>query len=212
MAKAKPKATTQILLKDALARVVAEVQVPHYAQQLIVRWIAKGQLPWGQKTWDGYCWRGKSPEEMIRDLWIRPIQVHVDWEHSCASVLVTLGGARFVVYSVWVAVETLDTLLASLDNTNISTLTPSRPLTKAGRPRGEVDRWVYKHMKDHRTEISASNYVTNLFRRNPYGASKKTIGNIVGVYRKEFEATGPSTVQKAPRNSAPKLLNKVPRN
>ena len=66
MAKAKPKATTQILLKDALARVVAEVQVPHYAQQLIVRWIAKGQLPWGQKTWDGYCWRGKSPEEMIR--------------------------------------------------------------------------------------------------------------------------------------------------
>ena len=34
MAKAKPKATTQILLKDALARVVAEVQVPHYAQRL----------------------------------------------------------------------------------------------------------------------------------------------------------------------------------
>ena len=68
VAKAKPKATTQILLKDALARVVAEVQVPHYAQQLIVRWIAKGQLPWGQKTWDGYCWRGKSPEEMIWDL------------------------------------------------------------------------------------------------------------------------------------------------
>jgi hypothetical protein len=125
VAKAESKASTHILLKDALARVIAEVHAPPYAQQLIVRWITKEQLPWGYKTREGFCGRGMSPDDMIQVLWKR--NPRINWEESSVAVLVALGGGLFVVYGVWVAAEVLDARLASLGSGILDSLLKPKP-------------------------------------------------------------------------------------
>jgi hypothetical protein len=190
VAKARPKPITQLLLKDALARAVAEVHVRHHAQQLIIQWIASGQLPWSWKTWAGYFWRGMSLEDMVREFWIKPSRVRVDWEESCASVLITLGGARFVLYGVRVEPKALDKLLASLPGMATPKTARSPAKSKPVKWRGEVHRFVHNHMKNHFSEIFARDYVTRLYGNNPFQVSKDRLQNIVGYYRGEVRRLG----------------------
>jgi hypothetical protein len=188
VAKARPKPITQLLLKDALARAVAELHARHRAQELIIQWIAGEQLPWGWKTWGGYCWHGMSPDDMIRVLWKK--QVRVNWEQSYAFVLITLGGATFTLYGVWVEPKILDKLLASLPG--MATPKTAKPPVKS-RPvkwRGEVHRFVHNHMKNHFSEIFARDYVTRLYDNNPLQVSKDRLQNIVGYYRGEVRRLG----------------------
>jgi hypothetical protein len=195
VAKAKPKTTTQVLLKDALARVVAEVHAPHYAEQLIKKWIAGGQLPWGYKTREGFRWRGMSPDDMIQVLWKR--NPRINWEENSVGVLVTLGGGCFVVYGVWVAAKALDALLASLGSGILDSLLKPKPLIKPDLPeslRGGVARWVYGRMKKDGPRIFEHGYVTELDeQKGKIVASKGRIQNLVGHYRgtEEFQAIRP---------------------
>jgi hypothetical protein len=68
---------------------------------------------------------------------------------------------------------------------DVLTPPPPPPPAPSASPdkRGKVESWVYDHMKSHRSEIFAHDYVARLHARNPFGVSEGRIRNIVGRYR-----------------------------
>jgi hypothetical protein len=178
------KSNTRLLLRGARDRVTREFHRPSYAEKLLVKWIGGGMLPWGYRAWDGYCRRGMSVEDMIRTFWSKPFQITINWEENYASLLVTLGGARFVLLGVWVSGEVLETLLAA-------TAAPARAAKSSKKrvppptERGELKPWVFDQMKNDPNRDDGD-YAFRLWQRCGERGPLKTIRNYVSKIRKEF--------------------------
>jgi hypothetical protein len=187
VAKAALETIAKLSLKDALARVVEVTQYRLRAERFIIQAIARNLLRWGWEKTDGFCRPGKTPHDMVRELW-RNRNTQIDWEQSSASLPITPDGAAFTISGIVVAAEELDLLISKYLRGPIRV--DQHPLAKAPtKPRGEVEQWVYDHMDSHRAEIFFHGYVTDLHVRNPFGVSKGRIQNIVGRLRnsKEFK-------------------------
>ncbi len=63
---------------------------------------------------------------------------------------------------------------------------PTATVTKLRR-RGAADGWIYNHMKNHKSEILADDYVAKVHELCPYDVSLRRVGNIVGRYRNTEE-------------------------
>jgi hypothetical protein len=81
------------------------------------------------------------------------------------------------------------TSTSSTSTSSTSTSTPvSTTLAKDPPPRGGTEQWVYSEMEADRPREGDQKYVKRLWeRRKDKTITRKTIGNLVGKYRKKFE-------------------------
>jgi hypothetical protein len=74
-----------ILLRDAKALVVEAYGAPQLAEQLLVRWLAAGNVRWWSKLLEGYVWKDvPEPQPGDPHFWSNSQHIHINWEESWA--------------------------------------------------------------------------------------------------------------------------------